>query len=84
MHPRIGRQLTAEPWVALVVLHGEVEEVLLEALDLVGLRLHRKRPLHLSLLTCNHRNKGTFNVTKLTIFSVNSQRRTIVEMIMKV
>ena len=60
MYPPIEHQLTAEPRVALVVLHGEVEEVLLEALDLVGLRLHRQRPLHLSLLTCKQRDKEFF------------------------
>ena len=52
-HPVNLSKLTAEPRVALVVLHGEVEEVLLESLDRVGLRLHGQRALHLGLLTCN-------------------------------
>lgn len=50
--------LTDKPWIPLVVLDGEVEEVVLEALDEVRLGLHGQGTLDLGLVSVAHEAPG--------------------------
>jgi len=49
----IGNSLTHKPGIALIVLHRQTEEVLLEPAHRIRLRLHRQRAFHL-LMTPRH------------------------------
>ena len=51
-------KLTDEPGVALIILDGEIQEVVLEALDRIRLRLNGQGALHLGLVPVAHQIPG--------------------------